>query len=140
MSISASTSVAALPVPVAKAVDREVRLRCFSYEERFGAMAVMLEALDQCGCWMESREAVSATQVEMLFATRLAAADELYSGLVGTGVEMTQESHRAMTMLCTRWRHQPEDASRFATIRVRLEVNFLQVPEVEIGFVAHGLA
>jgi hypothetical protein len=140
MSISASSSVAALPVPVVEAVDREVRLRCFSYEERFGVMAVMLEALDQCGCWMESRETVSATQVEMLFAARLAASDELYSGLMTTGVDMTQESHMAMTLLCTRWRHQPEDASRFATIRVRLEVNFLRLPEVEMGFVAQGAA
>jgi hypothetical protein len=103
-------------------------------------MGAMLEALDQCGCWVESREAVSATQVEMLFTARLTAVDELYSGLIGAGVEMSRDSHLAMTWLCTRRRHQPEGASPFATVGVRLEMNFLEKPEMEMGFVAQGLA
>lgn len=140
MSISASSMAVALPAPVPEAVHREVELRCFSYEERFSVMAAMLETLDLCECWVESREAVSTGQVEIFFTARLAAADELYSGLIGAGVEMNRESHLAMTWLCTRWRHMPSEASVHATVGVRLEMNFLDQPELEIGFVAQGLA
>lgn len=138
MSMSASSTVVMLPAQAREAMRREVELRCFSYEERFGVMGSMLEALDHCGCWMESREAVSATQVEMLFTARVAGADELYSGLIAAGVEMTRDSHLAMTWLCTRRRHAPDGESAFATVSVRLEMNFLE--HVEMGFVAQGLA
>lgn len=138
MSISASSTMALLPVQGRETVRRDVELRCFSYEERFGVMGAILEALDQCGCWVESREAVSATQVEMLFTARVAGADELYSGLIAAGVEMTRDSHLAMTWLCTRRRHAQERESPFATVRVRLEMNFLE--HAETGFVAQGLA
>ncbi len=140
MTMSACASSVGVTSPVAEVVPCELQLRCFSYEERFGVMGAMLEALDQCGCWMEAREAVSATRVEMRFAARLEASDELYTGLIAAGVEMTRESHMALTWLCTRRRHQPEGASVFATVGVRLEMNFLEEPELEMGFVAQGLA
>lgn len=140
MPMNACSTMVAVSAPMAETVHCEVELRCFSYEERFSVLGAMLEALDQCGCWMESRDAMTATRVEMRFTARLEASDELYSGLIAAGAELTRESHMAMTWLCTRRRHQAKAARGFATIGVRLEMNFMEEPQLEMGFAAQGLA
>lgn len=119
---------------------KQIRLRCFTYEDRCVVFAATMHALDRCGCWREVMQATSATQVEICFSVPVSAADDLYGGLIAAGVEMTRETHQSLTWLCTLLRHQPEVMSLAGAVNVRLEMNFLVEDEFAAGFIAAGLA
>jgi hypothetical protein len=135
-----------LPLPFSSLVSsfetvQRVDLPAFTYGERSMVLDEMMRTLNESGCWLESRRALSSTQIELYFVAMLGAIDELYGGLIGAGVEMTRESHRAMTWLCTLRRHRRESVVLTRTVSIRLEMNFLSEPEEEeMGFVSGGNA
>jgi hypothetical protein len=136
------TSLLATSAPIASSLDtvQLVSLRCFTYCERDEVLDELLLALDRAGCWLESRRVTSASQIELYFVAMLGAADELYGGLVGAGVEMTRDSHRAMTLLCTLRRHRKEAPVAVRTVSIRMELSLLAECDEEVGFVSGGLA
>jgi hypothetical protein len=117
-----------------------VELRCFSYEERRGILTALLEAMTACGCWIADKRAISTWQMEFTFEAELSVVDELYSEMVAAGIEFTREAHLAMTWLCTLRRHRAGSSSLFRTVRVRLEMSFLQECEPEMGMMTTGFA
>jgi hypothetical protein len=98
--------------------------------------------MHHCGCWVLRRGTLSTSQVELVFEIHLRSAFDLYGGLIAAGVELTRDSHAALTGLCTLRRHHPAShptaggTSRIITIR--LEVSFFDEDEIELGAV--GLA
>jgi hypothetical protein len=128
--------------PIALPADtvERVNLRCFTYCDRDDVLDKLLDALDQAGCWVESRRATSASQIEMYVVAMLGAADELYGGLAGAGVEMVRDSHRAMTLLCTLRRHRKEAVVAVRTVSIRMELSFLAECDEEVGLLSAGLA
>jgi hypothetical protein len=119
---------------------RSVKLRCFSYEDRRTILIALLEAMSDCGCWIAEKRALSAWQMEYQFEAKLSVVDELYSELVAAGVEFTREAHLAMTWLCTLRRHEPEEFPSFRTVRVQLEMSFLEECDLEMGMMSTAYA
>jgi hypothetical protein len=104
-------------------------VRGFSYEDRREILPALTEALAASGCWVHDHKALSLAQMEYYIELPLHSADELYSGLVGCGLELTRDSHLDLTGLCTLRRHNPRPQQVGRVIGVRLEVSFLE----EIG-------
>jgi hypothetical protein len=126
------------PAP-AEAADLD--LRGFSYEERRSILPAVTEAVSSGGCWLKERRAVSFSQVVFLFEMQIRAAIELYSALIGTGLELTQDTHAELTGLCTVRRHNHRLQDRPSRVlSVRLEVSFLEDTAFELGLGGIGLA
>jgi hypothetical protein len=111
-------------------VTTELDVRGFSYEDRRAILPALAEALDTSGCWVHDRKAVSLAQMEFHFDMPLRSAVDLYSGLVGCGLELTRASHLELTGLCT-LRHNPRPQHLGRVIGVRLEVSFLEEIETQ---------
>jgi len=114
----------------------DLAVRGFSYEDRRAILPALAEALAASGCWLHERKALSLAQMEYRFEMPLRSADELYSGLVGCGLELTRDSHMELAGLCTLRRHNPRPQQLGRVIGVRLEVNFLE--EIETHPVPTG--
>jgi hypothetical protein len=69
---------------------------------------------------------MSLAQMEYRFEMPLRSAVDLYSGLVGCGLELTRDSHMGLAGLCTLRRHNPRTQQPGRVIDVRLEVSFLE--------------
>ncbi len=83
----------------------------------------------------------SFSQVEFFFEMQLRSALEIYSALVGAGLELSQASHAELTGLCTMRRHKHALRARPGRVlSVRLEVSFLEESEFDTGLGAVGLA
>jgi hypothetical protein len=124
------------------ALDPAVALRGSSHQDRRRILPALDLAMHHCGCWVLRRGTLSTSQVELVFEIHLRSAFELYGALIAAGVELTRDSHAALTGLCTLRRHQPASqpgaAGPARIVTVRLEVSFLEEDEMEIGAV--GLA
>ena len=114
--------IAAQPKPAAN----ELEVRSYSYEDRREILPALAEALAASGCWLHGRKATSLAQMEYHFDLPLRSAVDLYSGLVGCGLELTRDSHQELTGLCTLRRHNPRAQQLGRVIGIRLEVNFLE--------------
>jgi hypothetical protein len=122
-----------LPSPIAAALQpdkAELDVRGYSYEDRGAILPALAEALAASGCWLHGRKAVSLAQMEYYFDLPLRSAVDLYSGLVGCGLELTRDSHAELTGLCT-LRHNPRAQPLGRVIGVRLEVSFLEDVETQ---------
>jgi hypothetical protein len=104
----------------------ELDVRGFSYEDRRAMLPALAAALNASGCWLHGSKAVSLAQMEYRFEMPLRSAVELYSGLVGCGLELTRNSHAELTGLCTLRRHNLPAQQMGRVIDVRLEVNFVE--------------
>jgi len=108
----------------------------FSLEERTVMLPRLYKVFAGCGCWAVSYRRIGRRAVEYSFETELGAVMELYCGLVQTGLEMTEVSHRALTELCVLRTHEHMlRRTRCITPRmvsVRLRMNFVD-PEEEIA-------
>jgi hypothetical protein len=128
------------------AVDPAVALRGSSHQDRRQILPALDLAMHHCGCWVLRRGTLSSSLVELVFEIHLRSAFDLYGALIAAGVELTRDSHAALTGLCTLRRHHPASlpASRLGAaiatriVTVRLEVSFFDEDEIEIGAV--GLA
>jgi hypothetical protein len=117
-----------------------IELRGFSYDEQRRIVPALLDAMANCGCWVQEQRALSLTQTELRFEVHVRSAFELYSELIGAGVELTRDSHVRMTGLCTLRGHNPRQARRRRVVSMRLEVSFLEENNFEFGMMAIGLA
>ena len=124
------------------ALDPVVGLRGSSHQDRRQILPAFDLAMHNCGCWVLRRGTLSSSQVELVFEIHLRTAFDLYGALIGAGVELTRDSHAALTGLCTLRRHHPAlpfgatGPTRIVTFR--LEVSFFEEDDIEIG--AIGLA
>ena len=109
----------------------DLAVRGFSYEDRRAILPALAEVLTASGCSLYDRKAVSFAQMEYHFELPLRSAIELYSGLVGCGLELTRASHLELTGLCTLRRHNPRPQQQGRVIGVRLEVSFLEEIELQ---------
>ena len=112
-----------------------IEVHSVSLEDRGVMLPRLYRVLAGCGCWTVGYKRRGARVVECTCAIELAAMVELYCGLVQTGLEMTEVSHRTLTELCVlRTHEQALSASPCLTprlVNVRLVMNFVD-PEEEI--------
>jgi len=117
-----------IPVPRAEPGPdvRNLLLESFSYEGRRVILPALADAMTCSGCWLLERRAVSVTQLEYIFEIQQRAVLDLYSALIGTGLELTRSSHLELTSLCALLTHSPTSIDRRRVVRVTLEVSFLE--------------
>jgi hypothetical protein len=115
-------SLTPLPSPRSTAL----HLDAFTYEDRSLIVPALADALDTCGCWVLERKAASASQLDLRFELQLRAALELYTALIGAGLELTRSTHLALTALCTVRKHQRRRLEPFRVVEVTLALSFLE--------------
>ena len=123
-----SADLLPFPLPVAApsaVLVPPVRLQTFTYEDRREASLALSRALERSGAWVLERTAVSAEQMRLRLEIQLRSALELYTGLIGAGLELTRGSHLALTDLCTLARYRRRGREPFRVMEVLLEVSFL---------------
>ncbi len=137
-----SHSMATLPPEPVPPVDvPDLELHGFSYDERRDILAAVSEAVSSVGCWLKERRVVSFSQVEFVFEMQMRAALELYSALIGAGLELTPETHAELTGLCTVRRHNHRLRNRPGRVlSVRLEISFIEDSAFELGLGFVGAA
>ena len=117
-----------IPAPRAEPVAgaRNLLLQSFTYEGRRIILPALSDAMAHCGCWLLERKVVSLTQLEYIFEVQQRAVLELYSGLIGVGLELTRGSHLELSSLCALLTHDLTAAARRRIVHVQLEVSFLE--------------
>lgn len=114
------------PIPCAPSRGLPLHLDAFTYEDRGLIVPALAEGLDSCGCWVLERKTISITQLELRFDLQLRAALDLYTALIGAGLELTRGSHLALTGLCTVRNHQRRRLEPFRVVEATLAVSFLE--------------
>lgn len=105
-------------------------LQTYTYDDRRLITPAVASALDRCGAWVLERSAASVTRSHLRFEVQLRGAVDLYSALIGAGLEFTRSSHLALTHLCTLRNHQSAGREPFRTVSVELEISFLDELEL----------
>lgn len=118
--------VPAIPLSAAAGALPSIELQGYTFAERRVVVALLTDVMTSCGCWLLERRGLSLSAVEFRFEVGMRAALDLYASLVGADVELTRESHMALTTLCTLRRHNPCLAMPGRVVTVRLEVSFLE--------------
>jgi hypothetical protein len=112
-----------------------IEVHGFSCESRTLVLHKLHIALAASGCWLIGTKRGRAS-VEYRFEIELAAALDLYCGLVHAGLQMTELTHRTLTGLCVLRTHGEALSNPQRVLRVRLVVRFVemqdhfQLPEV----------
>jgi hypothetical protein len=117
-----------------------LELKTYSYDDRRVVLPMLSEALERSGCWVLERQARSASELLVRFELQLRSAVELYSALVGTGLELTRGSHLALTSLCMLRSYQRRQMEPFRMVEVLMAVSFLEETELAAPFGAEAAA
>ena len=64
----------------------------FSYEERHGLLPTLTSAFADCGGWILDRKTLSPTTIEFRVEIQLRAVVDLYSSILGSGLELTRSA------------------------------------------------
>lgn len=127
-----------------------IEVHGFSCESRTLVLHKLHIALAASGCWLIGTKRLCGpggyrpvkyspgeySSVEYRFEIELAAALDLYCGLVHAGLQMTELTHRTLTGLCVLRTHGEALSNPQRVLRVRLVVRFVemqdhfQLPEV----------
>ena len=105
---------------------RTLALQSFSYEGRRVILPALADAMTHTGCWLLDRKVTSINQVEYIFEVQQRAILDLYTALIGSGLELTRPSHIELTGICTLLQHNPTAAARRRILHIKLEVSFLE--------------
>lgn len=108
---------------VTDANHKALRLRAFTYENRFEALPALRKGVVGAGGWMLHRRHTSptATEVRVEIQGRLLA--DLYAAIIAAGMELTRSAHVAMAEACVCALHLPERRRSIATVHV--DISFL---------------
>ncbi len=102
-------------------------LQGYSYQDRTGLLPELTSALTHSGGWVLERRTLSATTMEFKLEIQLRGIVELYSALIGTGLELTRTTHSMLTDLCTCRQHRNRTVTDPAqVVSLRLELSFLE--------------
>lgn len=114
-------------------------VRGFSYASADDLMPALERALASSGCWVAERK-VTNQHATLEFELNLRDVYELYCDLISTGLEFSRDNHQRMTDLCTLRNHNPRKAKRRRVATIRLEINFMEVSEIDLGIYGMGVA
>ena len=104
---------------------QRVQIQSYSYQERQSLVPVLMNAITRSGGWVCERRSLSPVTVEFGVEIELTGMLDLYSGIIGAGLEVTRSGHKALTEMCLYCRH-PRLMDTTLTIRVQMEVSFLE--------------
>jgi hypothetical protein len=99
-----------------------MEMKAVSSDEPSRLVPVLTGAILGCGGWVLSRGATDTGTVNMLFEFERQACVDIYSVLVGAGVELSQSGHVRFTELCQCTRsHQRECGAEIASIDLEIQ-------------------
>jgi hypothetical protein len=85
--------------------------------------------MGHCGGWVLERQVLPSGRVEFWFEAPLRAAMEIYSAIIGAGLEPNRAGHRDIAALCTLRKNLYQPAGRSRMVTLRLEISFLDEDE-----------
>lgn len=95
-------------IPVApESIPWAMQMKAISVEEPGRLVQMLTGAILGCGGWVLSRGASDTGTVNMLFEFERQACVDIYSLLIGAGLELSQSGHIRFTELCQCTRSQP---------------------------------
>lgn len=115
-----------------------MQLRAVSTEEPSRLVQALTGAILGCGGWVLSRGANDSGTINMLFEFERQACIDIYSVLIGVGLELSQSGHVNFTELCQCTRnHLLECGSELAS--VDLEIRTFPIEKISLAAVS-GIA
>jgi len=105
-------------------VGRAVKISAFTRESRRSVLPRLYGVFASTDCRMVSSER-RADGMEYVVEIQLAAALELYCGLMQAGVQMIERSHRALTELCLLLGHESALEAIRRPVSVHLVMSFV---------------
>ena len=109
-----------------------MQLKAISTEEPSRLAQMLTGAILGCGGWVLSRSASDSGMVTMLFEFERQACVDIYSLLVGAGLELSQSGHIRFTELCQCTRSQQTERGQ-EIASVDLEIQTFPVEMVHGG-------
>ena len=86
-----------------------MQMKAVSSEEPGRLVQTLTGAILGCGGWILSRGANDTGTVNLLFEFERQMCVDIYSVLIGAGLDLSQNGHIRFTELCMCTRHQPLD-------------------------------
>ena len=107
-----------------------MQMKAISIEEPTRLVQTLTGAILGCGGWVLSRGANDAGSVSMLFEFERQACMDIYSVLIGAGLELSQNGHIRFTELCQCTRsHQKDCGTEIASVELDI-----QTFPIEMGY------
>jgi len=98
-----------------------MQLRAISTEDPSRLVQSLTGAILGCGGWVLSRGANDSGTINMLFEFERQACIDIYSVLIGAGLELSQNGHVRFTELCQCTRnHLPECGAELASVDLEI--------------------
>ncbi|WP_169315278.1 hypothetical protein [Terriglobus roseus] len=88
----------------------------------------LTRAIDVAGGWVLRRRVLSATAVELSIELQFPALPEIYGALLGCGLQLTRDSHHALSERCNCSLHMRPRRGTSSYLLIRLEVHFRPEP------------
>ena len=99
-----------------------MQLKAISTEEPSRLAQMLTGAILGCGGWVLSRSASDSGMVTMLFEFERQACVEIYSVLIGAGLELSRGGHIRFTELCQCTRSHPRECgAEIASIDMEIQ-------------------
>jgi hypothetical protein len=115
-----------------------LEMRAVSIEEPSRLVQSLTGAILGCGGWVLSRGATDAGTIKMLFEFERRACVDIYSVLIGAGVELSHTGHVRFTALCQCTRIQPRDCGA-EIASIDLEIQTFPPEEVRQAIAVGGV-
>ena len=111
----------------------ELRLRGFTYLERQVLMPELGVCIDHAGGWILQRRTLAADALELVLESQTVALPDVYGAFLGAGVELTRESHRALTQQCLCTQYLPRRRGVASIVLVFVDIQFLDAAPEAFG-------
>lgn len=99
-----------------------LEMRAFAAAEPESLLRIVTGAILGCGGWVLSRGANDAGEISLLFEFERSKCVEMYSALVGAGIELSPSGHRRLTELCRCTRlHSAECGQELASVELEIQ-------------------
>lgn len=108
----------------------ELHLRGYTYVPRQMLMPELGVCIDHAGGWVLQRRTLAANALELVLESQTVALPDVYGALLGCGVELAGESHRALAQQCLCTQHLPRRRGVASIVLLCVEIQFLDgLPE-----------
>lgn len=107
----------------------EVPLQGFTYLDRVALLPELSSAVDGAGGWILDLRSQSATTAELRIEVQQQALPAVYGAMLGSGLELTRDSHRILAERCNCGLHLPSRSVLSSILTLRVEVHFLAEPQ-----------
>jgi hypothetical protein len=115
-----------------------MEMKAISIEKPTRLVQMLTGAILGCGGWVLSHGANETGIVSMLFEFERRSCVEIYSLLIGAGLELSQNGHVRITELCQCTRSHPQDCgTEIASIDLEIQTFPVEIADDSLAYQAH---